>query len=125
MALRALLGNPPGLDPQGTPDGLLAARLAALCANQEQRGSLAERTLEAIALERRVIAGAAVMRAGGITLARELSDHLRALLRDVVCGHLRPDLRSLADELLLSGEGLGEETLGEDGEAAEALHIAV
>jgi hypothetical protein len=30
----------------------------------------------------------------------ELSEHLRAILRDALCGHLDADLRSLADELL-------------------------
>jgi hypothetical protein len=30
----------------------------------------------------------------------ELAEHLRAMLRDALCGHLSPDLRALADELL-------------------------
>ena len=30
----------------------------------------------------------------------ELSGHLRALLRDVLCGHLDPDLRAVAEEML-------------------------
>ena len=38
--------------------------------------------------------------AGAQTLATELADHLRALLRDVICGHLDGDLVGLADELL-------------------------
>lgn len=109
MALHALLGGPCELEPDGSPDGLLAGRLAALCATPDRRAALAERTLRAIALEREVIAGTAVERASGLTLARDLSDHLRALLRDVVCGHLPSDLVSLADELLLSGVELGEE----------------
>jgi hypothetical protein len=33
-------------------------------------------------------------------LAREIEHHLRALLRDVICGHLRPELVELADSLL-------------------------
>ena len=33
-------------------------------------------------------------------LVEELSEHLRALLRDVLCGHLDTDLRAVADELL-------------------------
>jgi hypothetical protein len=103
LALRALLGAPSELEPAGLPDGLLAARLAALCATPEHRTLLAERTLKAIALEHQVIAGAAKERTNAINLARELSDHLRALLRDVVCGHLPADLGSLADELLLGG----------------------
>ena len=33
-------------------------------------------------------------------LTEELTGHLRALLRDVLCGHLEPDLRALADSIL-------------------------
>ena len=110
LALRALLGAPSELEPAGLPDGLLAARLAALCATPEHRAVLAERTLKAIALERQAITGAALERTSAINLARELSDHLRALLRDVVCGHLPAQLSSLADELLLTGNEEGEET---------------
>ncbi len=103
MALRVLLGAPSELEPDGSPDGLLAGRLAALCATPERRTSLAERTLKAITLERHVIAGTAVERASGLAIARDLSNHLRALLRDILCGHLSTDLALLADELLLAG----------------------
>ena len=33
-------------------------------------------------------------------LAGELAEHLRALLRDALCGHLRGDLRVLADRII-------------------------
>lgn len=135
LALRALLGAPREHEPQGSPSGLLAARLAALCATPEHRASLTDRTLAAIALERQAIQGTAVEHAGSLALARDLADHLRALLRDVICGHLPADLVSLADELLLSGgrlseeapgEGtLGEEALGDAGQAGEVLNLAV
>lgn len=136
MALRVLLGAPSEREPEGSPDGLLAGRLAALCATPDLRSALAERTLEAIALERHVIAGTAVERASGLAIARDLSNHLRALLRDVICGHLSSGLASLADELLLSGEetggqpghvlaASGEEPLGDDAESSEILHVAV
>lgn len=138
MALRALLGAPSELHPDGSSDGLLAGRLAALCATPEGRSALVERTLLAIALERQAIAGSAVERANAIAVARELSDHLRALLRDVVCGHLSCELASLADELLLRGEEVseepdhalvatasGEEPLGDDGQPSEVLYVAV
>jgi hypothetical protein len=153
LALRALLGAPSEFEPAGLPDGLLAARLAALCATPEYRTVLAERTLKAVALERQAIAGVAEERMSAINLARELSDHLRALLRDVVCGHLPADLSSLADELLLKGDEEGEElgdqqasvaaastsepragrivgssgeqALGDQDQAAEVLHVAV
>ena len=141
LALRALLGTPSGLDPGGSPDGLLAARLAALCAVPDGRRALAERTLRAITLERQVIAGTAPRRMSTVTLARELSDHLRSLLRDVLCGPLPAHLGSLADELLLSGDEVGDEpaevhagpmtaasgeqVLGDHGESSEILHVAV
>jgi hypothetical protein len=136
LGLRALLGAPSELEPEGTPDGLLAGRLAALCATPDMRSALVERTLKAIALERHAIAGTAVERASGLAVARDLANHLRALLRDVICGHLSCELSSLADELLLSEveveEGRdyalassGEEMLGDDREPSEVLHVAV
>jgi hypothetical protein len=119
MALRALL------EPEGPSSGLLPGRLAALCATPEERWRATERVLAAFALEREVIAGRAVEHAGGHTLARELSNYLRALLRDVICGHLPSDLISLADELLLSGGEPREEVLGDYDQAGEILHVAV
>lgn len=117
MALRALL------EPEGPTSGLLPGRLAALCATPEQRMLATERVLAACALEREVIVGRSVEHAAGLELAREISDQLRSLLRDVICGHLPSDLVSLADGLLL-GEG-GEEMLGEKQQPAEVLHVAV
>ncbi len=95
LALRALL------EPEGPGSGMLPGRLAALCATPERRLALTERTVEAVALERAAIMGTATPNAGSMALAADLSDHLRALLRDVICGHLDPDLAGLADELLL------------------------
>lgn len=95
LALRALL------EPEGPSSGMLPGRLAALCATPERRLALTERTVQAIALERSVIAGTATAHAGAATLAEDVADHLRALLRDVICGHLDADLVGLADELLL------------------------
>ena len=34
-------------------------------------------------------------------LVEEMERHVRALLRDVLCGYLEPDLKSIADEILL------------------------
>jgi hypothetical protein len=105
LALRALL------EPEGPASGLLAGRLAALCATPEQRMALTERTLAALALERDVLTGGAVRPeprphtgrpAGQLELARDIADHLRALLRDVICGHLGADLVGFADEILLA-----------------------
>ena len=98
LALRALL------EPEGPSSGRLAGRLAALCATPERHLELTERTVQAIALERAVVAGSAVEHAASEALARDTADHLRALLRDVICGHLDADLVTLADELLLEPE---------------------
>ncbi len=94
LALRALL------EPEGPNSGRLAGRLAAICARPEDRATLAERTAHAISLERAVIAGLAPAEPGVDALVGELSGHLRALLRDVICGHLDSDLRSVADQLI-------------------------
>ncbi len=94
LALRALL------EPEGPNSGRLAGRLAMLCAAPDDRGALAERTAHAISFERAVIAGLAPGRTGADALVDELAEHLRALLRDAICGHLAPDLRSVADDLL-------------------------
>jgi hypothetical protein len=99
LALRALL------EPEGPGSGRLAQRLAAICAKPEDRVHLAERTAHAISLERAVIAGLAPAEPGVDALVDELAEHLRALLRDVICGHLDPDLRSVADELLAEAAG--------------------
>jgi hypothetical protein len=93
LALRGLL------EPEGPGSGRLAGRLAALCATEADRPALAERVAHTAALEHPVIAGLAVDPAIDALVA-ELSGHLRALLRDVVCGHLDADLRAVADEIL-------------------------
>jgi hypothetical protein len=95
LALRALL------EPEGAESGRLAQRLAALCAVPRDRAALAERVARAVTLERTIVAGLGANASGGDdALASELAGHLRALLRDVLCGHLDSDLRTLADELL-------------------------
>jgi hypothetical protein len=94
LALRALL------EPEGPASGLLAGRVAALCAKPERRAEMTERMVRALRLERSAIAGSAERNAAGEALARDVADHLRALLRDVICGHLDPDLAVIADELL-------------------------
>jgi hypothetical protein len=94
LALRALL------EPEGPASGRLAQRLSVICATPEDRAALAERTAHAISLERAVIAGLAPARTGVDALVQELAEHLRAILRDVMCGHLDIDVRGVADELL-------------------------
>jgi hypothetical protein len=110
LALRALL------EPEGPQSGRLAQRLAVICAQPEQRAALARRVARAIDLEHAVITGMAPSAGMGGSgprgsmgserresveaLVEELAAHLRAMLRDAFCGHLNPDLRGVADELL-------------------------
>lgn len=121
LALRALL------EPEGQGSGLLAGRVAALCATPQERVQLTERMVQALAIERAAVAaGGVVARSGALELVREVGDHLRALLRDVICGHLSPDLVVLADELLLEDdEPSGEELFGDAGEPEEILDLLV
>jgi hypothetical protein len=93
LALRALL------EPEGPGTGRLAGRLAALCAQPSERAALTQRTAQAVALERAVMGGRAP-EPGVDALVSELAEHLRAILRDVLCGHLDADVCGLADELL-------------------------
>jgi hypothetical protein len=99
LALRALL------EPEGAQSGRMPGRLAALCAVPEGRTEMSARVGRAVALESAVI--------GGLDdrwteeareLAAEIEGHLRALLRDLVCGHLRGPLDTLADRILLEDE---------------------
>lgn len=115
LALRALL------EPEGPSSGMLAGRIAALCATPEHRVKLTERMIKAQKLERAVIAGTAAEHAAGLALARDVADHLRALLRDVVCGHLKPDLATLADELLMAPAQEVEQALVEQALVEQAL----
>jgi hypothetical protein len=94
LALRALL------EPEGPASGRLAQRLAVICAAPEDRAALAERTAHAISLERAVITGLAPGSTGVDALVEELAENLRAILRDVLCGHLNADVRGVADDLL-------------------------
>ncbi|MEI2701610.1 MAG: hypothetical protein V9E83_04310 [Baekduia sp.] len=91
LALRALL------EPEGPQSGRLPARLAALCAIAEQRATVTERVAHLAALERSVVAGVAPDDESLREPVEELVGWLRALLRDVLCGHLDSDLRAVAD----------------------------
>jgi hypothetical protein len=106
LALRGLLD---AVDEAGQPT--LPRRLAALCAEAPNRGVLMSRVEAALNLDLALIAGVPIdawaAPAGiqsGRTLVGEMEEHLRALLRDVVCGYLKPELASMADEILLQGE---------------------
>jgi hypothetical protein len=90
----------------------LSQRLAALCAEAPHRAQARRRLDAAFALERRAMAGGAIdpdleEDEGGETphsLCAEIEQHVRALLRDVVCGYLGADLRALADDILIAGD---------------------
>lgn len=95
LALRALL------EPEGPSASRLPQRLALICARPEERGRLAERVARAVSLERAVITGVNGGHPGAeAEIVEEMAGHLRALLRDVMCGHLDADLVAVADALL-------------------------
>jgi hypothetical protein len=94
LGLRALL------EPEGPQSGRLAGRVAALCATPERRLAVTERVAHAASMERAIVAGLAPNDGGVEKLLAEVAGYLRALLRDVLCGHLDSDLRSVADQLL-------------------------
>ncbi len=143
LALRALL------EPEGHSSGLLPGRLAALCATPEHRVALTERAVAALAIERELVIGKAAPRGERRSkagrqkpqqeLANEMADHLRALLRDVICGHLDPNLAGFADQLLLappaqsheqapehaSAQASAEQVLSDPGQALEILDVFI
>jgi len=94
LALRALV------EPEGRASGKLGQRLAILCAAPEDQGKLALRVAEAVALEGSAISGRVQSGPSVDALVDEVAGYARALLRDVICGHLDPDLCALADELV-------------------------
>ncbi len=89
LGLRALL------DGEG-----LALRLAALCAEEGRRKEVQRRVEAAVVLEREVMDGAPGVDLAG-PLVAEVETHLRALLRDLLCGYLDTDLGAIADDILL------------------------
>jgi hypothetical protein len=105
LALRALL--------DGTTETGLASlplRLAAMCAEDGERRLVQRRTELALSLERFVMSGGSadgeelrdwIGPESPAVLIEEMERHVRALLRDVLCGYLEPDLKSVADEILL------------------------
>ena len=93
LALRALL------EPEGPASGRMAGRLAALCAEPDERADMTARIAHAAALEHAVIDGDMADERLELRVA-ELSSHLRSLLRDRCCGHLEDDLVGLADAIL-------------------------
>jgi hypothetical protein len=98
LSARALLGD----------DERMCDRLAAICAAPEDRVALARRLRDTVALERAAVTGR--LDTGREDHVEELGSNLRAILRDVLCGHLDPALRTLADGILASDEQPAEPT---------------
>jgi hypothetical protein len=94
LGLRALL------EPEGAASARLGGRLAALCAAPGEQAAIVAEVTQATALERSAMAGLREAPEGTGALVARIGEHLRALLRDVICGHLNADLRGLADRLL-------------------------
>jgi hypothetical protein len=99
LALRALLDAT-----SQAGQASMSLRLAALCAEEHSRRDVQHRLEAALALERFVMGGATGVRLDTESpreLVAEAEGHLRALLRDVLCGYLDADLKGVADDILL------------------------
>jgi hypothetical protein len=95
LALRALL------EPEGPGSGRLPGRVAVICAQPHEREALGDRVRHAIAAERALVTGAGVPGPEVVAgLVSVLEAQARAILRDVLCGHLDADVRGVADALL-------------------------
>ena len=99
LALRALLDAT-----SQAGEASMSLRLAALCAEEHARRDVQHRLEAALALERFVMGGATGVRVDTESpreLVAEAEGHLRALLRDVLCGYLDADLKGVADDILV------------------------
>ena len=108
----------------GGPASLgMPMRVAALCAEPDNRTEVKATVDQALAIERELWSGEPAPTADGrppAEIAAEVEDLTRAILSDAACGHLGTELRTTADEILL-GEGLqvGEGARETRGETAE------
>lgn len=90
-------------------------RVAALCAEPDERAAVRAQVERALALERSLMLGE-LPRVAGVSpleLVAEVEGHARSLLRDVASGRRGVDLRAAADEELLAdglsaGDGAAE-----------------
>lgn len=99
LGLRALLDAT-----SDAGEASLALRVAALCAEEGRRRLVQRRVEAAIALERFVMGGGPRSWPDGDSpaeLVAGVEGHLRAMLRDVLCGYLDSDLKGVADDILL------------------------
>jgi hypothetical protein len=99
LAARALLAEPDQPGYERMPE-----RLAAICAHAADRAAMTERIARAASLERAAIAGLVRPERDVEELVSSVGACVRAILRDVLCGHLDPDLRRVADDLLARAE---------------------
>jgi hypothetical protein len=95
LTARALLAEPDAVGYER-----MCERMAAICATPDDRDDLVDGLRRAIAMERAVVAGIVRPEPPVEALVASLGACLRAILRDVLCGHLDPDLRRVADGLL-------------------------
>jgi hypothetical protein len=95
LCARALLAEPDAVGYER-----MCERMAAICAMPEERDELVAGLRRAIAMERAVVAGVVRPDPAVEELVASVASCLRAILRDVLCGHLDPDLRRVADALL-------------------------
>ena len=114
------------LEGGGPADFGLPMRVAALCAEPEQRSETKAVVDRALALERELWSGEPappLNGAEGVPTPAEtavaIESLTRAILRDAACGHLGSDLRATADEILLAdglavGEGEAEQRGGSE-----------
>ncbi len=111
------------LEGGGPADLGLAMRVAALCAEPDQRSEIKAIVDRGLALERELWSGEPAPAAEGVPTAAEtvaaIEELTRAILRDAACGHLGADLRATADEILLAdglavGEGEAEQRGGSE-----------
>jgi hypothetical protein len=109
------------LEGGGPADLGLPMRVAALCAEPDDRGEVKAVVDRAVALERELWSGEPC--AGGpppAETATELESLARAILKDAACGHLGSELRSTADEILLAdGFAVGDGAAEQRGATAE------
>lgn len=105
-----LLGLRGLLEADHIGSGALADRLAALCAAPGDWDGMRDRVQIAEALEIALMQGRTVDASRTRSVALELRGHLRALLRDIACGHLPLDLVDLAEQHL-AHEASGDDLL--------------
>jgi hypothetical protein len=106
------------LDGGGAAQLGLSIRVAALCAEPEERSETMAVIDRAVSLERELWSGEPAPSGNGVPTPAQTAVAVealtRAILRDAACGHLGADLRSTADEILLAdglavGEGRAEQ----------------